>query len=1310
MNKKILIALGLVWSFSAFSQATNTPLTDSYQPPQTVINVTVQLLPGFHADSKNISYNNGGQFIARAKNYDPSNPNGEISAPPVAHTPSSGENYVYTRSYLAPVTTSNNYAPQVQSITYFDGLGRPKQNISIKSTPGGNDMVTPIIYDGFGRQKLDYLPVPTQGSSNGTIYSQSVSATPNIPVPFPVADAGNIYQGEAIYTEKIFENSPLDRVLGQVGPGSDWKTQNKSTAFEYETNIASEVLKFTTSTSWSSEATKSVLSLGVGNYHTAATLYKNKIKDEDDNVSYEFKNGQGQTLLVRKMLTATDPVDTYYVYNEYDQLAFVVSPKASDKIRIQPAAADLSETGEILKELSYQYRYDGRSRLVEKKLPGKGWEYMVYDKQDRLAMTQDAVIGANQQWLFTKYDQFGRVAYTGLFTSSKAYDSPGRLYEQKEVEKVVNNVSRTGDSSGFTAPGLIVYYDNDVLKNYPNAIDKLLSVNYYDTYPKDQPAAGTLDFTQAYITDNAQQSNISTKSLPVASYLNNIEMNSWTKTFSYYDDKGRAFASYSKNYLGGYTKTESVLDFTGTPQSTITRHKRKTADTEVKIAERFKYDYQNRLMEHYHQVNSKPEVLLTKNTYDELGRLFSKRVGDNLQEINYSYNVRGWMTGINDISSLGNDLFAYNIKYTAPNIPSHLTKPYLADQSLEVKKKYNGNISQIEWISVNPDLSVNPLKSYGYSYDSLNRLNAGLYYAFNSGQYTFTGANTEVPAYDVNGNITSLKRFSYDIGTAPSLIDDLAYVYTNTGNRVTSISDASQDGNGYEGGGNTIGYDANGNMITMPDKRINTISYNHLNLPNAFDIGSGKSKASISNTYRADGTKLKKIFTSMGPGLSNTWVTKVATTHYIDGFQYFDVPASLITGGLVEEENELGVAMEREAFQREEAVDLVGPPGGSTVENVILQFVPTAEGYYSFTENRYIYQYKDHLGNTRVSFARNSAGGIDVTDNNNYYPFGMNHLDNPGSYFGQSSYKNYKYNGKELQETGMYDYGARFYMPDIGRWGVHDPLSDATFQPYNYANNNPIFYNDPTGMVGEAFASTDVVRNKDGSYKVVGAYDDGDTNIYVVNNEKDKKRTGEVIGQTMTPVDFMSANNKDGSLYFDKNETGVTFNLNNLTVSGTAKDKKGRSAELEDLDAVGLLQWIKQYYMNTINGNMPGTPYGWLEVLRELSANGSILDVKVSMGLHPYTAIGNGKNSRGKPIITTLRAMGNIGFGANMLLSKPPIVGKNYWYGVIMNKAGQYNQSKNGGNGYNAHYPYFGEHSYSGSFIYFGYFRQFYKK
>lgn len=71
----------------------------------------------------------------------------------------------------------------------------------------------------------------------------------------------------------------------------------------------------------------------------------------------------------------------------------------------------------------------------------------------------------------------------------------------------------------------------------------------------------------------------------------------------------------------------------------------------------------------------------------------------------------------------------------------------------------------------------------------------------------------------------------------------------------------------------------------------------------------------------------------------------------------------------------------------------------------------------------------------------------------------------------QGSPFNYKYNGKELQETGMYDFGARFYMPDIGRWGVVDPKSEYTKETYSYVWNNPINFFDLTGMEGEAASS-----------------------------------------------------------------------------------------------------------------------------------------------------------------------------------------------------------------------------------------------
>ncbi len=101
----------------------------------------------------------------------------------------------------------------------------------------------------------------------------------------------------------------------------------------------------------------------------------------------------------------------------------------------------------------------------------------------------------------------------------------------------------------------------------------------------------------------------------------------------------------------------------------------------------------------------------------------------------------------------------------------------------------------------------------------------------------------------------------------------------------------------------------------------------------------------------------------------------------------------------------------------------------------------------------------------RISFTRNSGGALEITDANDYYPFGMNHLKTGNSFYGEASYKNYKYNGKELQNSGMYDYGARFYMPDIGRWGVIDPLAEQyrRHSVYNYAVNNPIRFIDPDG-------------------------------------------------------------------------------------------------------------------------------------------------------------------------------------------------------------------------------------------------------
>lgn len=82
-----------------------------------------------------------------------------------------------------------------------------------------------------------------------------------------------------------------------------------------------------------------------------------------------------------------------------------------------------------------------------------------------------------------------------------------------------------------------------------------------------------------------------------------------------------------------------------------------------------------------------------------------------------------------------------------------------------------------------------------------------------------------------------------------------------------------------------------------------------------------------------------------------------------------------------------------------------------------------------------------------------------------YYPFGLTF----NSYQRENSTpQDYKYNGKELQDEldlGWLDYGARMYMPELGRFGVTDLKADIyNFQtPYAYAANNPVKFIDVNG-------------------------------------------------------------------------------------------------------------------------------------------------------------------------------------------------------------------------------------------------------
>ncbi|MDF2833920.1 hypothetical protein [Chryseobacterium indoltheticum] len=444
------------------------------------------------------------------------------------------------------------------------------------------------------------------------------------------------------------------------------------------------------------------------------------------------------------------------------------------------------------------------------------------------------------------------------------------------------------------------------------------------------------------------------------------------------------------------------------------------------------YDAQNRLWQHYHQVDNNTEELLAENSYNELSQLANKKVGNNLQSIDYTYNIRGWMTHINKdqmaLVNLEGKLFSYNIKY---NQKEGIENPDQVQFSgKNVKLKYNGNIAEVDWRAVEV-IGQNPSTTperYGYAYDNLNRLTAGYYQNPNNPN---SKENTESLDYDLNGNITNLYRtsvISYGTNMA-TVIDKLSYTYN--GNQATNINDLSTNFAGYEGGGRLIDYDLNGNMKSMRDKRIVGITYNYLNLPTSI---THDSEFDVSHLYRADGIKLNKTVLETAAGINGT-VSITTKTDYLDGFQY---NRKVESGGLgspggggspAEDEDSSDFAtsptrraMEEMAFTPdliEPFGPTLNPPGGltGTLKTQDLQFFPTAEGFYDYQKDQYIYQYKDHLGNARVSFGKNSEGVLEITDANDYYPFGMNHLKTGNAFFGSGSYKSYKYNGKELKQS-----------------------------------------------------------------------------------------------------------------------------------------------------------------------------------------------------------------------------------------------------------------------------------------------------
>ncbi|MDX9790459.1 MAG: DUF6443 domain-containing protein, partial [Candidatus Kapabacteria bacterium] len=504
--------------------------------------------------------------------------------PVLAFAQSQDQNYIKTKTYKT-ATTSSIPTPSVtqatQSVTYFDGLGRPIQQVAHKQSGNGNDLVTHIEYDAFGRQTKEYLPVV-----NGqTLNYHSLDA--NSILSYYASPPSTVEATAYPYSEKLLENSPLGRVLKQAAPGNDWALGNgHEVKFDYQTNVANEVKLYKATATWN--ATKGLYDITLVNgtgttFYNANQLYKTITKDENwtsgnNHTTEEFKDKEGRVVLKR---TYDNNVahNTYYVYDQFGNLTYVIPPLADGAI-----------TTTELDGLCYQYKYDYRNRLVEKKLPGKQWEFIVYDKLDRVVMTGPVRTPfthvSNDGWLFTKYDAFNRVVMTGWMTES-GINSNKRKTKQDEKNNAtqLNEIRLTGSSTTPSGTGNA----SNPAHSYTNVCSPtsgyyILTINYYDDYNyADAPTVpSTLDDGQPVYYNNT----IKPKGLPTGRWTKVLSNTTTSppvrKEISYtlYDHKSRPIRTYITNHESsspGRTQVETKYDFEGKIEQTITKHKRTNA-------------------------------------------------------------------------------------------------------------------------------------------------------------------------------------------------------------------------------------------------------------------------------------------------------------------------------------------------------------------------------------------------------------------------------------------------------------------------------------------------------------------------------------------------------------------------------------------------------------------------------------------------------------------------------------------------------------------------------------------------------------
>nr|WP_295869882.1 DUF6443 domain-containing protein [uncultured Chitinophaga sp.] len=831
---------------------------------------------------------------------------------------------VVSTSDTAYVTMMTRTPDQVRQMTqYFDGLGRPIQVVSKAASISGRDVITPIVYDAFGREQAKYLPY-TASTGDGRFKTD------------PFNEQKSFYQsvmpGEQVYYNRVdYEASPLNRTLKIYGPGASWAKNdpsgverggNKPIESRYHANTTADSVR-----AWYLAGGQIIPVSGTGQIYQAGELSKHITIDEAGNQQVEYKDKEGRVVMQKGQVTTTPGsahmgwLCTYYVYDQLGNLRFVIPPKVTE----MAINGNWTITPEIANELCFIYRYDNRSRMIVKKVPGADSTEMVYDLRDRLVFSRDGKM-KGKYWIATFYDNLNRPL---LVAQYKNYNA-----SRETLQTAVNNSDKNTQNISYNFPAsanlILDTFDGKSLYQATSSIDLVdgfetlagtetqfeinagavsgstiiaasyslpgisgdslmpMVYSYYDSY--------TFSGVQAYEmkdisrpqsdgSPNAQPLPVTgsnnTKGLTTGTKVRILGTDRWLTTTLYYDNKHRPIQTLAENISGGLDVVTTMYDFSGKVISTYHRQKNLLSriNPQTSILTMLAYDAGGRLIRIKKRLNDTTaagDKIVAINTYNEMGELRTKRLGvignSQLETLTYDYNVRGWLVGINKsfVSTSGNtdNWFGQTLAY----------------DSGFTNVTYNGNIAGSVWKSRSDGIA----RAYGFNYDKLNRLIAASFTQQNSGSNAWTNDQKDFSVsnltFDANGNILSMDQKGM-IGATPGNIDRLVYNYRPGANKLKSVSDTCNSASAKLGdfvdgvnGGDDYDYDVDGNLIKDLNKNITSVVYNYLNLPDSIVVAG---KGRIKFLYDATGRKLRKIVTD-----NTNSLPRVIVTDYIGGSVY----------------------------------------------------------------------------------------------------------------------------------------------------------------------------------------------------------------------------------------------------------------------------------------------------------------------------------------------------------------------------------------------------------------------------------------